>query len=225
MALVRLRHVGRVGRVRAADGAPSMGRDALAAVEDLDGGRGQAGVDVFMNERVGDGVVMAVELDVVVEADASADLPVAVDEGFGGEWPKGGLVQSPEELAATGPVEPHRPGIEIREELGDPRVEGGEGEEGLVTEAGEDPPLRDLHGDFDLRLVSGLRWPRRQDDGAVVQREFVIGPLHARLVAARDDDAALELIGHDGRGDAAKELEACRGVLRAGSGADAEGVR
>jgi len=94
-----------------------------------------------------------------------------------------------------------------------------------VTEAGEDPPLRDLHGDFDLRLVSGLRWPRRQDDGAVVPREFVIGPLHARLVAAWDDDAALELIGHDGRGDAAKELEACRGVLRAGSGADAEGVR
>src|SRR5213080_331965 len=103
-------HVGRVGRVRAADGAPSMGRDALAAVEDLDGGRGQAGVDVFMNERVGDGVVMAVKLEVVVEADASADLPVAVDEGLGGEWPKCGLVQSLEELAATGPVEPHQPG-------------------------------------------------------------------------------------------------------------------
>src|SRR5437867_841874 len=207
MALVRLWHVGRVGGVLPADDTPPMRGDALAAVEDLDGGRGQAGVDVFMNERVGDGVVMAVELDVVVEADASADLPVAVDEGFGGEWPKGGLVQSPEELAATGPVEPHRPGVEIREELGNPRVERGEGEEGLVTEASEDPPLRDLHGDFDLRLVSRLRWPRRQDDGAVVQREFVIGPLHARLVAARDDDATFELIGHDGRGDAAKELE------------------
>ena len=76
-----------------------------------------------------------------------------------------------------------------------------------MTEASEDPPLRDLHGDFDLRLVSRLRWPRRQDDGAVVQREFVIGPLHARLVAARDDDTTFELIGHDGRGDAAKELE------------------
>src|SRR5439155_5881720 len=95
----------------------SMGRDALAAVEDLDGGRGQAGVDVFMSEGVGDGVVMAVKLEVVVEADASADLPVAVDEGLGGEWPKCGLVQSLEELAATGPVEPHLPGIEIREEL------------------------------------------------------------------------------------------------------------
>src|SRR5881397_1837353 len=154
--------MGRVGRVRAADDTPPMRGDALAAVEDLDGGRGQAGVDVFMNERVGDGVVMAVELDVVVEADASADLPVAVDEGLGGEWPKGGLVQSLEELAATGPVEPHQPGIEIREELGDPRVEGGEGEEGLVTEAGEDPPLRDLHGDFDLGALKDMDDSRRR---------------------------------------------------------------
>src|SRR5207247_1368340 len=93
MALVRLRHVGRVGGVLPADDTPPMRGDALAAVEDLDGGRGQAGVDVFMNERVGDGVVMAVKLEVVVEADASADLPVAVDEGLGGEWPKCGLVQ------------------------------------------------------------------------------------------------------------------------------------
>src|SRR5437879_13526239 len=146
---------------------------------------------------------MAVELEVVVEAAASADLPVAVDEGLGGEWPKGGLVQSLEELAATGPVEPHQPGIEFREELGDPRVEGGEGKEGLVTEAGEDPPLRDLHGDFDLRLHSRLRWPRRQDDGAVVPRAFVIGPLPARLVAGSDHDAAHVSIEHDGRGNAA----------------------
>ena len=184
-----------------------MGGDALAAVEDLDGGRGQARVDVLVHERVGDGVVVAVELDVVVDVDARADLPVAVDEGLGGERPQRGLVQPLEELAAAGAVEPHRAGVEIREQLGDPGVEGGEGEEGLVAEAGEDPPLGDLDGDFDLRLVPGLRRPRGQDDGAVVLREFLVGPLHARLVAARHDDAALELIGHDGLGDAAEELE------------------
>src|SRR3989442_116172 len=122
----------RVSGGAAAGGAgrwrPRFGVEAAGVTE--------AGLHVFMNERVGDGVVMAVKLEVVVEADASADLPVAVDEGLGGEWPKCGLVQSLEELAATGPVEPHQPGIEIREELGDPRVEGGEGEEGLVSEAG-----------------------------------------------------------------------------------------
>ena len=41
-------HVGRVGRMRAADGAPAMGGDALAAMEDHDGGGGQARVDVFV---------------------------------------------------------------------------------------------------------------------------------------------------------------------------------
>src|SRR5712691_1693376 len=136
--------------------APPMGRDALAAVKDLDGRRGQARVDVLVQERVGDGVVMAVELDVVVDVDASPDLPVAVDERLRGERAERRLIKTLEEVAAAGAVEPHRPGVEIRQELGDPRVEGGEGEEGLVPEAGEDPPLRDLHGDFDLRLVSGL---------------------------------------------------------------------
>ena len=138
--LARLRHVGRVGRVGAADGAPWMGRDALAAVEDLDGGRGQARVDVLVQERVGDGVVMAVKLDVVVDVDAGPNLPVAIDEGLGGQRAERGLIQPLEELAAAGAVEPHRPRVEIREQLGDPRVEGGEREEGLVPEAGEDPP-------------------------------------------------------------------------------------
>ena len=59
-----------------------MRGDALAAVEDLDGGRGQARVGVFVDERVGDGVVMAVELDVMVDVDAGTDFPLAVDEGL-----------------------------------------------------------------------------------------------------------------------------------------------
>jgi hypothetical protein len=204
---VGLRHVGGVGSVVAADGAPPMGRDALAAVEDLDGGRGQARVDVLVQERVGDGVVMAVELDVIVDVDAGADLPVAVDEGLGRQRAERGLIEPLEELAAAGAVEPHRPGVEIGEQLGDPRVERGEGEEGLVPEAREDPPLGDLDRDFDFRFIPRFRWAGRQDDGAVVLRKFVVGPLHAGLVATRDHDPALELIGHDGFRDAAEELE------------------
>src|SRR5712692_5335303 len=87
--------------VLAADGTPPMRGDALAAVEDLDGGRGQAGVDVFVDERVGDRVVVAVELDVIVDADAGADLPVAVDEGLRGERAQRGVIQPLEELAAA----------------------------------------------------------------------------------------------------------------------------
>jgi hypothetical protein len=112
-----------------------MRGDALAAVEDLDGGRGQACVDVVVDERVGDRVVVAVELDVIVDADAGADLPVAVDEGLRGERAQRGVIQPLEELAAAGAVEPHRPRVEIREEFGDPGIERREREEGLVAEA------------------------------------------------------------------------------------------
>jgi len=111
-----------------------MRGDALAAVEDLDGGRGQARVDVFVDERVGDGVVMAVELDVIVDVDAGTDLPLAVDEGLRRQRAERGLIQPFEKVAAAGAVEPHRPRVEIREELGDPGVECGEGEEVLVPE-------------------------------------------------------------------------------------------
>ena len=83
---------------------------------------------------------MAVELDVVINVDARADLPVAVDEGLGGQRAERGLIQSREELAATGAIEPHGPRVQVGEQLGDARVEGGEREEGLVPEAGEDPP-------------------------------------------------------------------------------------
>src|SRR5436309_11974563 len=97
------------------------------------------------------------------------------DEGLRRQRAERGLIQPFEKVAAAGAVEPHRPRVEIREELGDPGVEGGEGEEGLVPEAGEDPPLRDLHGDFDLRLVPGLRLGRAVGRGGHIRR-LEIGP-------------------------------------------------
>src|SRR3989442_3150443 len=81
--------------------------------------------------------------------------------------------------------------VELREELGDPGVEGGEGEEGLVPETSEDPPLHDLDCDLNFRFIPWLRRARGQDDGAVVLREGVVCPLHARLVAAGHHDTAL----------------------------------
>ena len=162
-----------------AHGAPPMSGDALAAVKDLDGGRGQAGVDVLVQEGGGDGVVMAVELDVVVDVDAGTNLPVAVDEGLGGERAERGLIELLEERAATGAVEPHRPRVEIREQLGDPRIERREGEKGLVPEAGEDPPRGHQNSGLHFGLIPWLRGSGGQDDRAVVLRELVVRPLHA----------------------------------------------
>ena len=140
---------------------------------------------------------MAVELDVVVDVDARG-LPLAVDEGLGGQRPEGGLVEALEELAAAGAVEAHGPGVEVGEQLGDARVERGQREEGLVAEAGEDPALDDLDGDLDLGLVAGVGRARGQDHRAVVLGELLVGALQPGLVAARDGDAALELVADDG---------------------------
>src|SRR5262245_53849096 len=85
MVLVGLGHVSGVRGMTAAAGAPAMGGHPLTAVEDLDGGEGQAGVDLFVQERGGDGVVVAVDLDVVVDVDPGVDLPLAIDEGLGGK--------------------------------------------------------------------------------------------------------------------------------------------
>src|SRR6266540_5930097 len=91
-------------------------------------------------------------------------------------------------------VQAHGAGVEIREQLGDPRVECREGEEGLVAQAGEDPPGDHQNARLHFGLVSWFSWPRGQDDGAVVLREVVVRALHAGLIAAGDDDPALELI-------------------------------
>jgi len=44
-----------------------------------------------------------------------------------------------------------------------------------VAQSREDPPLDDLHGDFDLRLVQGRRRLCRHDHGAVALRELLVG--------------------------------------------------
>jgi hypothetical protein len=107
-------------------------------------------------------------------------------------------------LAAAGAVPPHAPGIELGEQLGDAGIERPEGKEGLVAEPRQDPPLGDLHGHLDLRLVPRAGRPRRQDGGAVVGGEFLVRALQARFVAAGEDDAALEL-SHHGTRDATEE--------------------
>ena len=214
VALMSFRHVGGVGGVATPAVTAHMGGAALAVMEDLDGARGEASVDMLVDERIRDGVVVPVQLDVVVDVDPRVDLPLAVDERLGRPRPERGLVEAREELPAAGAVQAHGAGVHVGEQLGDAGVEGGEGEEGHVAEAGEDPALHDLHADFRLGLVPGLRRPRGQDHGAVVLGELLVGALHAGLVATREGDTALELVRHDGPRHPAEELE---GALMAGN--------
>ena len=111
-----------------------------------------------------DGVIVAVDLDVVVDVDARL-APVGVDEALApaaAAAPADRTARRASRREAPA-VALHRPGIESREQLGDPGVQRGQGEEGLVPQPRENPAFGDLHGDFDLRFVAGFRRARRDD--------------------------------------------------------------
>ncbi len=93
MVLVGLGHVDGIGGVAARRVVPQMGRDALATMEQLDGRGADPRVNDLKDEGVGDGVVVTVDLDVVVDVDAG-DLPVAVDERLVGQRSQYGSTKS-----------------------------------------------------------------------------------------------------------------------------------
>ena len=149
---------------------------------------------------------MPVDLDVIIDVDARV-APVGVDVAIARERLQRRPIEPLEERAPRGAAVPfHRPVIEIGEELGDPGVQRGQGEEGLVPQPRENPAFGDLDGDFDLRLVARLRRSRGDDRRPVVPRPVRIRPLDRRLIPARIGDAGPQLIRHDHRGDAAKVL-------------------
>ena len=63
-----------------------MRGDPLALVEDLDGAAGDAHLDLAAREAVRDRVEVAVDLDVIVEADP-AQPPFGIDVGLGRQVP------------------------------------------------------------------------------------------------------------------------------------------
>ena len=67
-----------------------MAGDALAAMEALDGVGGDAHVHLFFDERMGHGVVMAMDLDVIVDVDPGL-LPLGVFVRFDGQGRRAGL--------------------------------------------------------------------------------------------------------------------------------------
>ena len=144
MLLMGLGHVGAVGGVPAWRVIPQMGGDPLAAMVELDEGGADPGAHDFVDEPVRDGIVVAVDLDVGVDVDAG-DLPLAVDERLGGQRAQGELIEALEERAAAGAVQAHRPRVQVGAQLGDARIEGGEGEEGLMAKPRQDPSLGHQH--------------------------------------------------------------------------------
>ena len=197
MGAVRLRHVLRDGRMTPGHIAAHVQPDAHTAQQHVDGRRRQAHVDGGVNQRMRDGVIVPVDLDVIIDIDAGVG-PIGVDVAIPRQRLQRRPIEALEERAPrAAAVRFHRPVIEIDEQLGDPRVQRGQGEEGLVPQPRENPAFGDLHGDFDLRLVAGLRRSRGDDRRPVVPRPLRIRPLDPRLIPTRIDHAGPQLIRDD----------------------------
>ena len=168
------------GRVVTPCGGAHVRGDALTASIDLDGCWREPRLHLLVDQRVRDRVVMTIDLDVIVDVDASL-LPFAVDKRHKRQRPKSWTVDALEKIGAARLVHAHDPGVQFREQLGDALIERAQREEGLVAQTRQDPALGDLHAYFDLGFVPWMRRSSGQHRRAVVLRHLFVGTLDAGL--------------------------------------------
>src|SRR5271169_1740001 len=135
---------------------PQMSSDPLALQKDLNSARRQPNLDFAAGKAVGDAVEMALELDMVVDADP-ADPPLGKAIGLPRQRVEVGPIELFEQRPAGDTEAPVRAFvIELPQQLADCRIEFSQTVEATVTQAAEQPSLDDQHRDFD----PSLRWGR-----------------------------------------------------------------
>ena len=184
-----------------------MDSDALALVEDLDAAGGDARVDLGASEAVGDGVIVGVDVDMIVDPDPAA-APLAVFVRLPRQRLQRWAVDLLEQLAACD-AEPAQglAFVELRHQFAKRGVDVGETVEDPSPKPAEEPALDDQHRLLDLGLVARASRPRRQNGGSVVRRHLGVGTVDLGLVEARLDDRGLRVVRHDELGNAADRLE------------------
>ena len=146
-----------------------MRGNALAAVEDLDRARRDARPDLLAQQLVRHRVVVLLDLDVVVEPDP-AFLPFGKDVGLGRQRLERRPFQLLEQRATARAEMARHAVVDLRDQLGDGRVQCREREELAVAQLGDDEASRDLNRNFDLGLVT------RPDTAAPAQWRCCSGP-------------------------------------------------
>ena len=187
-----------------------MGGDPLALGENLHGPRGEPDLDLLLREAVGHAVIMPVDIDVIIDADA-ANAPFGEHIRLDRQRFEWGPVEFFEQLAPRHAEPADRPFIvDPDQQFTDRPVQLRQAVETLVAQAAENPALHDQHAGLHLRLVAWFARPCRQDGGAVMRRHLGIGPVDRRLVEAGFDHGRLGIVGHDQLRHAADRLESPR---------------
>ena len=153
---MRVRHVGDLRGKPAPAGEARMPGDAVPLEEDFDGQLGHPGLDARVDQLIRHAVEVVVDLDVVIDVHATR-LPGRQLVPRARQRLQRGPIDLLEERAPTDPEALHRPQVD-RVDLGADRgIEVGEGEEGLMSEGGEDPPLGDLASTLGLSVGVATR--------------------------------------------------------------------
>src|SRR6478736_1321740 len=194
--------------------ASAVRNDTRSAMPQLDDAGRSAQLEVLLAQLVGDAVMAALELHVVVDVCshllALRDLETQRRQ-CPHRWPVDGL----ERLLTIAFEFLKGPLVELIDELGDGVVKLRQGEERAVAQAREDPTLRYQHADFDLGLALGFSGRGRNHDHVVVLGQIVERLIDVGVVAVRPRNGATKLIGND-------DLRRCPEVLQCTHGAGGE---
>ena len=193
IAAMGARHVIGNRGMAAPVGRTGVARDPLALVENLDRLVSDAHIDEFTDKSIGGGIPMAVDLDVIIGGDA-ATLPARKDVWLVRQFSQLKLVDLGEEFGAAGAKTAHLAGVELDDQHANGGIEFRQGKEAMIAQTRQDPALRDLDGDLNLRLVLWASRPRREDRGAVMARHLGVGPVETGIVAIGVGDGGLEII-------------------------------
>jgi hypothetical protein len=132
MSSMRPWHMLRQRRVPSTHAAAHMHGDMIALVEQLDGVRGDARLDLLAQQPMRRRVVMPLDVDVVIERHA-ADAPFGIHERLRWQRRQRRLVELLEQLATADAELAHRPGVEVVDQRRDRRIERGQREEALMA--------------------------------------------------------------------------------------------
>ncbi|KAF2988670.1 hypothetical protein MJC1_04252 [Methylocystis sp. MJC1] len=124
-------------RVLAFAAHPQMDGDALALAKNLDAADGQPRLDLRPGEAIGHGVIVRVDLDMIIDADA-AQTPFAIFIGRDRQRLQRRAVDLFEQLAASGAESAEGPLlVEIFQHLGDRRVDLRQAAKGSAAQSAE----------------------------------------------------------------------------------------
>lgn len=152
-------HVLEHGSVLAVAAGAQMRGDPLAPGEHLDGSPGHPRLDGLAGKAIRHAVVMPVDIDVIIDADA-ADTPLGEHVGLDRQGLEPRAIEFFEKLAPCHAEPPDRPLIvETDQQRADRLIERRQAVEALVAKPSDNPALHDEHGGFDLGLVAWLAGP------------------------------------------------------------------